>query len=71
MKVFSGATLMQRNSRLLIASKGTSRVWGSKKSFLINVYAKCDLESKRRLWDSFLEIRREIWEIGLSVFLET
>lgn len=34
---------------------------------IINVYSKCDVEAKRRLWGKLLEFRREIGEASWCI----
>jgi len=40
---------------------------GVQRCYVINVYAKCNLDAKRRLWDSLVKARRSLGE-GCGVF---
>lgn len=51
---------------------GVCLEWGVEKTrcFVINIYSKCDLVSKRRLWEYLSEARRSRVR-GLTVLSET
>jgi hypothetical protein len=43
--------------------------WGAhnQKCIIINVYSKCDLEAKKRLWDKLVEIRGDLGEAAWCI----